>query len=157
LLRKAAVIGIGNTLRRDDGIGIVALESLLKFYRREGIDYLSFGPASLDLISKIQDYDSVLLIDGVNAGWPAGEIKISKLCNIEYDLKDYHTSTHEFNLKEIFELSKKFRLKTKVYVAGIQVEDTSYAEGLSFSLSSKKKDIVEEISAFIDKTLCSPH
>jgi len=151
--KKIAVIGVGNTLRRDDGIGIIVLESLLKFYKREGIDYLDFGIASFDLIHKMQGYATVVLIDGIRADLAAGELKIFELKNIEHDSKPLLTSTHELDLKSIFELSKSFGLKTKIYVAGIQVEDMSYTEGLSEALLNIKEDIVKKISIFIDKIL----
>jgi hydrogenase maturation protease len=155
--KKLAVIGIGNTLRRDDGIGIIILESLLKFYKRKDIDYFNFGSASFDLLYYIKTYDIVLLIDGIRAGLNVGKVKISKLQDIEYTLDNLITSTHEFNLKDIFELSKKLGIETKIYVAGIQVSDTSLGEGLSDALRNKKEDIIKKVSAFIDETLCSPH
>jgi hydrogenase maturation protease len=151
--KKIAVIGVGNTLRGDDGIGIIVLESLLKFYKREGIDYLDFGTASFDLIHKMQGYATVVLIDGIRADLAAGELKIFELKNIEHDSRPLLASTHELDLKSIFELSKIFGLKTKIYVAGIQVEDISYTEGLSEALLNIKEDIVKKISIFIDKML----
>jgi hydrogenase maturation protease len=157
LAKKIAIIGIGNTLRRDDGIGIVALESLLKFYKKEGVDYLNFGSATFDLLHKLEAYDTVLLIDGIDAGLNAGELKTSELKYIEYKIDNSATSTHELNLKDIFEFSKKLGIKTKIYIAGIQVRDTSFGEGLSDALKNKEKDIIKKISAFIDKTLCSLH
>lgn len=153
MFKKIAVIGIGNTLRRDDGIGIAVLESLLKFYKREGIDYLNFGTASFDLIHRMQDYTTVVLIDGIRADLAAGELKIFELKNIEHDSKALFASTHELDLKSMFELSKSFGLKTKIYVAGIQVEDISYAEGLSDALLNIKEDAIKKISVFIDKIL----
>jgi hydrogenase maturation protease len=153
LSKKIAIIGVGNTLRRDDGIGIIVLESLLKFYKREGIDYLDFGTASFDLIHKMQGYATVVLIDGIRADLVAGELKIFELKNIEHNSKPLLASTHELDLKSIFELSKSFGLKTKIYVAGIQVEDISYTEGLSEALLNIKEDIVKKISIFIDKIL----
>ena len=150
--KKIAIIGLGNTLRRDDGIGIVILESLLKFYKRNDIDYLNFGSASFDLLHQLKAYDTVLLIDGINAGLKAGELKISRLRDIEYKLDNFVTSTHEFDLKDIFELSKKLGIKTKIYLAGIQVEDTSFGEGLSETLKQRKEDILKEIITFIKKT-----
>ena len=150
--KKIAVIGLGNTLRRDDGIGIVILESLLRFYKRNDIDYLNFGTASFDLLHKLKTYDTVLLIDGINAGLKIGELNISKLEDIDYKLNNFVTSTHEFNLKDIFELSKKLGIKTKIYLAGIQVLDTSFGEGISQTLKRRKEDILKEIITFIEKT-----
>jgi len=151
LSRKIAVIGLGNTLRRDDGIGIMILESLLNFYKRQDLDYLNFGSASFDLLHRLKAYDKALLIDGVDAGLGTGELLISELKDIEYKLDNFVTSTHELNLKSIFELSKKLGIKTKIYVAGIQVGDTSFGEGLSMALKSKLEDIIKEIAAFVDE------
>lgn len=152
-MSKIAIIGIGNTLRRDDGIGIIILEFLLKFYKRNGIDYLNFGIASFDLLHRMQDYRKVLLIDGIQAGLAAGELKIFELKEIDYNLGNLVASTHELNLKNIFEFSKRLKLKTKIYVAGIQTLDTSFGEGLAAALENKKEEISQMISAFIDETL----
>jgi hydrogenase maturation protease len=149
--KKTAVIGIGNTLRRDDGIGVMVLDSLLKFYKREEADYFNFGSASFDLLHRIKNYDAVLLIDGINANLAAGELKIGKLEDIEYHLQARFTSTHELNLKNIFELSKKLDIKTTIYVAGIQVADTALGEGLSETLKRKEEEITKKVSAFIDE------
>ena len=153
--KKVAVIGIGNTLRRDDGIGILILEALLKFYKQEAADYLNFGIASFDLLHRIQNYDVVLIIDGINADLAPGELKIFKLGDIEYNLENSATSTHELNLKDIFEFLENFNLKAKIYVAGIQVKDTSFGEGLSSALDNKKEEIARKISVFIDKNILS--
>ena len=150
---EKAIIGIGNTLRRDDGIGIIILESLLKFYKRENIDYLNCGSASFDLLHRIKTYDTVLLIDGINAGLNAGRLLLSELKDIEYKLDNSVTSTHEFNLKTIFEFSKNLGIKTGIYLAGVQVKDVSFGEGLSEALAQKKNDIIKEIATFIDKKL----
>lgn len=166
---KTAVIGLGNTLRRDDGIGVIVLESLLKFYKKEGIDYLNFGTASFDLIHRMRDYDVVFLIDAINAYSPCntgglpvtasggtpptarvGEVRFFELKDAEYNVKEFLSSTHELNLERLFELYRKFELKTKVYVAGIEVEDISWQEGLSQILESKKKEIVNKINSFIN-------
>ena len=150
--KRSAVIGVGNTLRRDDGIGIIVLESLLKLYKREDIDYFDFDSASFDLLHRIKNYDSVLLIDGINAGFSLGELKVSELKDIDYKLDGSFTSTHELNLKNIFELSKKLEIKTKIYLAGIQVADTSFGEGLSEVLEQKKEEITKGIATFINKS-----
>lgn len=149
--KKIAVIGIGNTLRRDDGIGLIVLESLLKFYKRKGIDYLDFGIATFDLLHRMRNYNTVLLIDGVTANLSAGELKIFDLGSIEYNPDNLTTSTHELNLREVFELSKRIGLKTRIYVAGIQIDDVSYGQGLSEALKNKQEEITKQISLFIEK------
>ncbi len=150
---KIAVIGLGNTLRRDDGIGILILESLLKRRRKQGADYLNFGIAGIDLLHRIQSYDKVLLIDAINGSISPGELKIFDLSKIRYDFKNAVTSSHEIGLKDLFTLSKKLGIKTKICVAGIQAKDTSYGEGLSEDLKSKEKEITDAIREFIKRDL----
>jgi hydrogenase maturation protease len=149
--KKLAVIGIGNTFRRDDGIGIIILESLLVVYKRQDIDYFNFGSASFDLLHRIETYDTVLLIDGINAGLKVGELLTSELKDIENILDNSVTSTHELNLRGIWEVCKNLGIKTRVYLAGVQVGDTSFGEGLSKVLNTKKEDIIKKIIKFINK------
>jgi hydrogenase maturation protease len=180
--KKIAVIGLGNTLRRDDGIGIAILESLLNFHKEEKADYLNFDIAGFDLLHRIQRYDKVLLIDAINGGLNPGELKILDtsaapkphplgrrkpkplsinpgqgrgidLDRIEYDLNDAFSSSHELGLKDLFALTKKLDIKTKIYLAGIQAKDTSYGEGLSEDLEGKKKEITDAIRKFISRNL----
>ena len=150
---RIAVIGIGNSLRRDDGIGINILESLLNNYKRGEIDYLNFGIASFDIIHRLQNYDVVLLIDGINADLPAGELKIFGLEDISFIEKSSAISSHELNLKDIFKLTLNLEIKTKIYVAGIQVIDVGFGENLSVLLKEKAEEITKQIDSFIKERL----
>lgn len=151
--KKIAVIGIGNTLRRDDGIGVIILESLLNDYKRANIDYLNFGIASFGLIHRLQDYDLVLLIDGISAGLTAGQLKIFVLDEVSFAKDDGVISSHELNLKDIFKLTRKLKVKAKIYIAGIQVEDVSFGESLSSALEKKLADLTKQVDKFIQERL----
>jgi len=153
LSNKIAVIGLGNSLRRDDGIGVIILESLLNNYKRSGIDYLNFGIASFDLMHRLQDYDLVLLIDGITAGLLAGELKIFNLEEVAFSREDSVVSTHELNLKDIFRLTHNLGIKTKIYIAGIQVQDVSFGESLSQPLKENLEQITKQIDKIIQERL----
>lgn len=150
---KTAVIGLGNSLRRDDGIGLAILESLLNTSKHPGIDYLNFGISSFDLIHRLQDYNLVLLIDGISADLPAGVLKIFSLEEASFVNKEGPISSHELDLKAIFKLTAQLELKTKIYVAGIQVSDVGFGDSLSDILKGKLKDITEKIDKFIQQGL----
>jgi len=153
LSKKIAVIGLGNTLRRDDGIGVIILESLLNNYKRPAIDYLNFGSASFDLIHRLQDYDLALLIDGISAGLMAGELKIFALDEASFTKDDGAISSHELNLKDIFKLTQKLKVKAKIYIAGIQIKDFGFGESLSSALENKLVDLTIQIDKFIQERL----
>lgn len=151
LNKKKAVIGIGSVLRKDDGIGISVFESLKERGMKEGIDYFNFGIASFDILLRIKEYRQVLIIDGINASLPAGELRIFKLDDIDLPLDVSYVSSHELKLPDLSLMLKKLGVKTKVFVAGIQVDDVSFGEGLSEGLVKKQEQIVERIQEFINK------
>jgi len=150
---KIAVIGIGNSLRRDDGIGVIILGSLLNNYKRKQIDYLNFGIASFDLMHRLQDYRVALLIDGISAGLPAGELKIFDLKQAVFPEDVKAVSSHELNLKDIFRLTRNLGIKTKIFIAGIQVQDTGFGESLSQPLKDNLGWITKQIDNFIQERL----
>lgn len=152
---KIAVLGLGNSLRRDDGIGIIILESLLNHYQRPGIDYLNFGIASFDLMHRLQNYDKALLIDGINAELPIGALKIFDLEQACFTEKSNPVSSHELNLKDIFKLVCNLEIKAKIYVAGIQIKDVGFGEFLSPALKENLEKITEQIDKFIQERLIS--
>lgn len=150
---KIAVIGLGNSLRRDDGIGVIILESLFNHYQRPGVAYLDFGVASFDLIHRLQDYGKALLIDGISADLPAGALKIFSLEQAGFLIKGKALSSHEFNLKDIFKLTRDLGIMTEIYVAGIQVEDTGFGEFLSGPLKERLPEITGRIDSFLREKL----
>ncbi|MDD5692113.1 MAG: hydrogenase maturation protease [Candidatus Omnitrophica bacterium] len=150
---KVAVIGLGNSLRRDDGIGVNILESLLNDYKRAGIDYLNFGIASFDLVHRLGNYDVVLLIDGISSGLAAGELKIFSLDEASFVKEPGAVSSHELNLKDIFRLTADLGIKAKIYVAGIQVHDAGFGESLSQPLKEKLQELTRQIDQFIGTSL----
>ncbi|TAM43070.1 hydrogenase maturation protease [bacterium] len=155
--KKIAVIGLGNSLRRDDGIGVIILESLLNNYKRPGIDYLNFGISSFDLIHRLQDYDAALLIDGIASGLAAGELKIFSLEQVSFVKEDGVISSHELNLKDIFRLTCDLGIKAKIYVAGIQIQDVGFGESLSEPLRVKLQELTKQIDKFIGTICATPY
>ena len=59
---KAGIIGVGNPLRRDDGIGIVLLEKLIekKSDLPEGIEYIDGGTGGMNLLHIFQGSPPIL-------------------------------------------------------------------------------------------------
>lgn len=151
--KKIAVIGLGNPLRGDDGIGTIILTSLLSDYKRDHIDYLDFGSASFDLINRLKNYELCLIIDAISAGLFPGELKIFCLHEAVFENSEGIISTHELSLKDIFELSKKFDIKTKIYVAGVQIKEVGFGKPLCLDLKNKLNDLTLEIDRFIGEKL----
>jgi hydrogenase 3 maturation protease len=163
--KKIAVIGIGNPLRKDDGIGIVVLDQLIvrvgaycNTPLQNQFDFFDFGTSAIDLATKLSGYKRSLIIDGINAGLKPGQMKIFGLNEIaSQNIKENLSSTHQIDLGQLLSLTKSVGaycntplLDTEIYVAGIQVEDVSFGQGLSQSLKNNIDSYIRGIEEFLN-------
>lgn len=69
------VLGIGNTILRDDGVGVHAAEALQRAYGLpEGVQVLDGGTAGMELLDPLADADLLLVLDAVRSGQPPGRL-----------------------------------------------------------------------------------
>jgi hydrogenase maturation protease len=69
------VLGIGNTLRADEGIGIHALRRLQENHRlSEDVRAIDGGVMGLELLPYLEGCSALLLLDAVDAGEPPGTV-----------------------------------------------------------------------------------
>jgi hydrogenase maturation protease len=72
---ETLVLGLGNILLGDDGVGVRAVEHMQARYDfPEGTLVLDGGTLGLDLLPYVEDADRLLLIDAVQAGQEPGTI-----------------------------------------------------------------------------------
>ena len=75
--RRIGVLGIGNVLMGDDGVGpytVKMLEGRYKFPKQ--VELQDVGTPGLGITSVFSEYDAVILIDAVNAKKNPGEVKV---------------------------------------------------------------------------------
>jgi hydrogenase maturation protease len=148
--KKVAVIGLGNTLRRDDGIGIHVLALLQERFNPDDIAFLNFGIASFGLVNTIHDFRKVLLIDAIDADLQPATLRIFKLDEVSCPTKENKLSSHELSLGDLLGLTKTLGVSCDVQIAGIQIKDASYGLEMTHELETAKARIAEEIRKFVD-------
>ncbi len=78
----AVVIGVGNILLGDDGVGVRALEALRSQEEREpgtlpaATRLVDGGTLGADLLAEVEGARSLVLIDAVELGQPAGTVSV---------------------------------------------------------------------------------
>lgn len=97
----AAVFGIGNVLFGDDGVGpAVARYLQSNFAFTDDIVVEDLGTPSLDLPGYLAGHDSVIFIDAVAAGAPAGSIRTFSREEIVAVPAGGHISQHEPSIND---------------------------------------------------------
>lgn len=76
---RAVVLGVGNTIRADEGIGVRVVEALEREYALpDGVVAIDAGTSSMEMLEDISDLDFLLVIDAVNDGkLPGSLIRLS--------------------------------------------------------------------------------
>lgn len=69
------VLGIGNILLRDDGVGIRVIETLQSMRVPDGVELLDGGTAGADLLDLICHRRKLIVIDAMDADEPPGTIR----------------------------------------------------------------------------------
>ena len=72
---RLAVIGVGNPLVADEGVGIAVIEELGKRDLPDSVELVDAGSAGMSLLHIIKDYDAVIIIDAADFGGEPGEVR----------------------------------------------------------------------------------
>jgi hydrogenase maturation protease len=102
-MKKVLVMGIGNTLLQDDGIGVHVTELFKSSQEsRANLDVLDGGTIGLSLLPEIEDADAVIIVDASEIGERPGTMKIFRDREIDQQLSGKRRSVHEVALYDLF-------------------------------------------------------
>lgn len=97
------VLGIGNTLLRDEGAGVHAMRQLqLDSADLTGVEFMDGGTLSFTLAGPIGAVDCLLVIDAAELGGPPGAVEV--FCGAEMDRflgANRKRSVHEVGLLDL--------------------------------------------------------
>ena len=143
--KKTIIIGVGNTLCHDDGIGQIVVQSLINSDIRNKAFILDGGTDGLALIDYIKDHEKIIIVDAVNMDLDPGEIKVFTPNDVILNVRSDSLSTHGLGLAELLCLIKELDINRDIKIVGIQPNDVSVGEGLSHEVQSKTDEIIRII------------
>jgi hydrogenase maturation protease len=73
-LKKTLVLGLGNVLMGDEGIGVHVVRALQQHSLPEGVECLDGGTGGFMLLEPLQSADHILMIDAAADGNPEGTV-----------------------------------------------------------------------------------
>jgi hydrogenase maturation protease len=129
--RKTLILGIGNTLLRDEGAGIHAIRMLAQQTAgRDDIELMDGGTLSFTLAGAIEDAERLIVIDAAQLGGEPGAMQV-----FEGDRMDAFVggnlkrSVHEVSLVDLLMIARLAEhLPPKRALIGIQPHDIDWGE-----------------------------
>lgn len=96
------ILGVGNLLLQDEGVGIHVIHALEKELLPPNIHLLDGGTGGFHLISWLEKYDRIIMIDATLDNNPPGTIRMIRP-NYASDFPPL-MSAHEIGLKDMIEV-----------------------------------------------------
>lgn len=143
-----AIIGLGNYLRGDEGVGIHAVEKLRGMPWPDTVEIIDGGTPGVGLLHLIEERRLALIIDCADFGGKPGEIEVFDPDRLERDEKE-EISLHATDLLTSLELARRVgRYPQKAMILGIQPKSISPSVSLSpevLGAIDKIPDMVKEV------------
>ncbi|WP_374978555.1 HyaD/HybD family hydrogenase maturation endopeptidase [Mesobacillus zeae] len=129
---KITILGIGNTLFQDEGVGVHALPFLERIFHGDpDVEIIEGATDGMKLLGPVEDSEYLIIIDAINAGKPGGTIITLKGDEIPafYGIK---MSIHQLGFQEVL-LAAKLRERFPAHIAMLGMQPSSLELGLEMS------------------------
>ena len=141
---RTAIIGIGNPMMADDGIGPRLVAELEGFV--PGVALIDMGTGGMQLVHVLAGYESVLIIDSADMDLTPGQFRIFSPEDV-VSLKETRAySLHDWDLLRSIEISRNLgEAPTRILIFAVQPRSLDMRDGLSHELESRIPSYVEEV------------
>ena len=131
------VLGVGNTLMSDDGVGVRLMQRVQALQPHPDIRYLDAGTLSFILLPDIQACSALLVLDAAQLGEPPGAIRSLAGAEMDDFLRTARCSVHEVGIRDLLDLARLTgTLPGKRGFIGVQPATTGWGESLSPEVAS---------------------
>jgi hydrogenase maturation protease len=142
--KKIKVLGCGNTLVGDDGVGIRTIERLQQIKLPPNVEVIDAGVGGLAILSWIEDADKVIIIDAVQTdNEPPGTV---------YEFTDkelppsnmFMLSLHDLNLVDTINVGRMVqKMPDEIVIIGVEVK----------RVAEFTKELTPEVEAAVPEVL----
>lgn len=150
---RITILGIGNTLFSDEGVGIHLLPILEEEFKdNENIEIIEGLTDGMRLLGPVEDAENLIIIDAINAGKEPGTIISLKGAEIPayFGIK---MSIHQLGFQEVL-LAAKMRERYPKQIAMIGMQPASLELGIELTdtnrakLPDLAKAVIDQVNAW---------
>jgi hydrogenase maturation protease len=151
MMKKTAgnllILGIGNDILTDDGIGPRLVNDLEGQLHLPGVNFLTAATGGMDILELIRDYRKVIILDAIKTrGGIPGTVYFLTPADFRETL--HISSFHDISFLTALELAEKLTIPVprEIHIIAIEVvEDLTFSTEFSPHVASKYDRIREEV------------
>ena len=141
-----AVIGVGNVLMGDDGIGVAAVEELRGESLPDNVELYDAGTGLLDVLPKIGRCERVILVDSCSAGGRPGTVYRSRLDPDDLEAAPLGDSLHDLDVVHALRVHRLVGGELgEIILIGIEPESITLRDGLFPAVRAALPAVVQAV------------
>jgi hydrogenase maturation protease len=151
---KTIILGVGNTLLSDEGVGIHVLDALAKSgMPREGVDLIDGGTLSFTLAVAIEEADSLIVVDAAQLKSPPGTLHLFRGEEMDrFLLGQRKSSVHEVGLTDLMAIARLTeRWPERRAMLAIQPEKLDWGDAPTPQVQSAIPEACRQIEALLEE------
>jgi hydrogenase maturation protease len=144
---KTLVLGIGNPILSDDGVGIKVAHEVANQLNNPQVTVAETSAAGLNLLDSIVGYDKVIIIDAIQTK-EGNTGQIYRMGTEDFSLTKHFSSPHQINLVTALELGKMLNLAIpqKITIFAVEAKDiTSFSEKCTPEVEQAIPEVVKMV------------
>lgn len=142
--RKILILGIGNLILRDEGVGVHAVRELEKRDLPAHVEVIDGGTYLMDLLSVIQEAERIIVIDALKGGGEPGTIyrifPDDLMAGSEQTL-----SLHQVGLLEVLGIVRQLGGDPHVVIIGVEPKEISWGMELTPEVEGELPKVIETV------------
>ncbi len=150
--KRILVLGVGNVLLRDEGVGVRVIEELEARYDfSSNVELMDGGTLGLRLLDPIAGSDHVIVVDAVQNGGPPGALYRlpAEALNARVTFKN---SLHQLDLVETLAYADILGNRPTAVIIGVEPEDISpWGLEMTETVRSRLQDMCLEVLKEIER------
>lgn len=139
------IVGVGNPMRRDDGVGPEVIRRMMGRELPRDVNLQVRETDMFVLLEELREYRRAIIVDAVDMEEEPGSVRIFTPEEAALNIQTDALSTHGFGLRELIAFAEQMEISTELLIAGMQVGDISFGEGLTPPVEAHIDEMVERI------------
>jgi len=143
--QKIVILGVGNLLLSDEGVGVHVAHELMKMDLPLEVSVVEGGTDGFRLLNVITEADRLIVIDAVKGGAEPGSIYRFDIDDVRNCPSGFKTSVHQIGILEVIDLSELIGKKPHTTIIGVEPKSLEMGMELTAGVKSKIPRIIELI------------
>ncbi len=148
-MRKLLVLGLGNVLCGDDGLGVAAVERLAAEHRLPpGVEAVDGGTLGLALLARVSEADDLLIVDAIRTEAPAGTfVRLDGDDDVGPAVRE-RLSVHQVGVADLLDSLRLLgSYPRRVVLLGLVPATLELAYGCSPAVAAGLPELVDRVAA----------